>query len=267
MESIYSSAINEIKKDENVIRQDGLYSFLSLMTQKLFKIQTKPLDEFIEQIENRFNLVNEFATNKIEESILKSPKKLNELRPKQLAFINGQFKEIYKPLEKFTVFENGKPVTKYKTEGIAIEIFKNKNETFKTEIKNKAIESANLIKRITTEQAIKVSDSIQKSYAIGDTQEQIQNKIKKIINVGEGRASNIARDQIQKLTVSINDNRAKSIGSEKYIYRTIGDSRVRDTHAESDGKEYYYDGRDEASKEANEKFNEPNCRCSKEPIF
>lgn len=48
----------------------------------------------------------------------------------------------------------------------------------------------------------------------------------------------IARDQINKLNGDLNRVRQKQIGVEKYIWRTSGDERVRDVHAERDGETF-----------------------------
>lgn len=49
-------------------------------------------------------------------------------------------------------------------------------------------------------------------------------------NVSERRAELIARDQVLKLAGSINQERQKQAGIEKYVWNTSNDEAVRDTH-------------------------------------
>ena len=64
-----------------------------------------------------------------------------------MGFVNGQWKEIRKPLEKFQVFENGKLITKYKTEELAINVRPATRSLTNEQLKQKATNAANLSKR------------------------------------------------------------------------------------------------------------------------
>lgn len=80
----------------------------------------------------------------------------------------------------------------------------------------------------------------------------------------------IARDQINKLNGDLNRVRQQQIGVEKYIWRTSGDERVREEHAERDGEIFSW----------SEPAGDPNdpgdgafpgdaiqCRCWAEPVL
>lgn len=77
------------------------------------------------------------------------------------------------------------------------------------------------------------------------------------------RAELIGRDQVSKLNGTLNRLRQTGAGVKRFIWRTVGDGRVRDSHAYLNGKEFtwadgaggLYPGDDY------------NCRCFAEPIF
>lgn len=57
----------------------------------------------------------------------------------------------------------------------------------------------------------------------------------------EGRAKVIARDQIGKLNGQLTQARQQAIGIVEYVWRTSRDQRVRDAHADREGKRYRWD--------------------------
>lgn len=80
----------------------------------------------------------------------------------------------------------------------------------------------------------------------------------------------IARDQINKLNGDLNRVRQKQIGVEKYIWRTSGDERVRDEHAEKDGETFSWDEpAGDPTDPADGAFpgDAIQCRCWAEPVL
>lgn len=79
----------------------------------------------------------------------------------------------------------------------------------------------------------------------------------------KARAEMIGRDQVSKLNGTLNRYRQMGAGVKRFIWRTVGDGRVRDSHAYLNTKEFtwadgaggLYPGDDY------------NCRCFAEPIF
>jgi SPP1 gp7 family putative phage head morphogenesis protein len=55
-------------------------------------------------------------------------------------------------------------------------------------------------------------------------------------SINTSRANLIARDQIGKLNGQVTQARMEAVGLEMYIWSTSGDERVRDSHAELEGK-------------------------------
>jgi len=56
-----------------------------------------------------------------------------------------------------------------------------------------------------------------------------------------GRAKVIARDQINKLNGQLTQARQENLGITHYVWRTSGDERVRDRHADLDGQRFAWD--------------------------
>lgn len=85
----------------------------------------------------------------------------------------------------------------------------------------------------------------------------------KEFEIAERRATFIARDQIAKANADLSRSRQEANGVTKFIWRTLGDERVRPTHADRNGRTYswengsggIYPGQD------------PNCRCYAEAVL
>jgi SPP1 gp7 family putative phage head morphogenesis protein len=61
-------------------------------------------------------------------------------------------------------------------------------------------------------------------------------RIEQRFNVGRSRASLIARDQTAKLASQINRERQTAVGITHFVWSTSGDARVRQSHADLDGR-------------------------------
>lgn len=105
---------------------------------------------------------------------------------------------------------------------------------------------------------------------------QIEDRFK----VSEKHARVIARDQIGKFYAGVNHARQKEMGVSRFIWRSVGDERVRGTpggkypnaepsHYDLDGNEYSYDD-PPTPPGANEPLlpgEDYQCRCWAEPVF
>lgn len=85
----------------------------------------------------------------------------------------------------------------------------------------------------------------------------------KIEGISMRHAAFIARDQLGKFTGALNQAQDLYAGSKKYIWRTVGDNRVRHEHEERDGKEFYYSN-PPAGGHPGQDY---RCRCTAEAIF
>jgi SPP1 gp7 family putative phage head morphogenesis protein len=87
-------------------------------------------------------------------------------------------------------------------------------------------------------------------------------------DVAASRARLIARTEVARTASKLTEVRAKHIGSEGYIWRTSGDSDVRDSHAKMNGKYVRWDSpptlTDGTVTHAGQIF---NCRCYPEAVI
>jgi SPP1 gp7 family putative phage head morphogenesis protein len=83
------------------------------------------------------------------------------------------------------------------------------------------------------------------------------------------RATLIARTETAKAQSAIMQVRAKWVGSERYIWHTVRDGRVRPEHRELEGTTQRWDDPPvaEANGERHHPGNFPNCRCYAEPLL
>lgn len=97
----------------------------------------------------------------------------------------------------------------------------------------------------------------------GVTAKEIRSEIVAQTGMTQNRAQFLATDQMGTIFGQLTAERHKSMGLEKFIWRTSNDERVRESHEKLDGKEFSYSelppeglpGEDYA------------CRCVAEPVF
>lgn len=98
----------------------------------------------------------------------------------------------------------------------------------------------------------------------GDAVKSIQKEIKARYGVSEYRARLIAQDQTLKFHSRLSEYRLKSIGVDKYTWKTVGDSRVRPEHVSRNGNVYSWD---KPPAGGNHPGLEVRCRCRADPVF
>lgn len=137
-----------------------------------------------------------------------------------------------------------------------------------------AINNANLIKSNNTAFINQVENVVYDGMRRGLRHEEIARQI-----LGSGkdelgkvsrfkqaktRANLIGRDQINKLNGNLTRLRQENAGVKRYIWRTVGDNRVRDKHAGFDGNEYTWE---EGAPGGIHPGDEIQCRCYAEPVI
>lgn len=92
---------------------------------------------------------------------------------------------------------------------------------------------------------------------------QLAQTISERYGVAETNAARIANDQVGKFFAELNKVRQQNLGISKYVWRTMGDNRVRDEHEDLEGQEFSWD------EESAEGYpgDEVNCRCWAEPVM
>lgn len=93
--------------------------------------------------------------------------------------------------------------------------------------------NADMTKRVTNA----VVDSFNQRYQI----KALRKRLVEDLKFAPGRAKIIAQDQIGKYTNELDRFRHEQLGIKKYIWRTVGDDRVRPTHAALEGEVIAWD--------------------------
>lgn len=126
-----------------------------------------------------------------------------------------------------------------------------------------AVQNAELITSITPQVVERVAQAVARGMSDGTMWEDLADELQGI-GFGEVRAKIIARDQIGKLNGQINASRQEELGISKFVWRSVGDERVRDLHQEIDGQDFEYP----AGHPTEGLPGEPVlCRCYAEPVF
>lgn len=112
-----------------------------------------------------------------------------------------------------------------------------KNDEFlRTQLKLFAEQNASLIKSIPENMLKDVEAIAFRGMATGATIRDMTKEIESRFKVTRNRARLIARDQTSKLNSQLTELRQKNVGVIEYIWNSVIDERVRDSHRVLDGK-------------------------------
>jgi SPP1 gp7 family putative phage head morphogenesis protein len=116
----------------------------------------------------------------------------------------------------------------------------------------------------------KLRREISEKIANGRPRHEVRNLIENRLNISADRCKFIARQETSLLTSKFKEIQYKQAGIDKYIWRTVGDNRVRDKHDDLNGKTFSFDSPPDASyfnthEPCNPGF-DYNCRCVALPI-
>lgn len=128
------------------------------------------------------------------------------------------------------------------------------------------------IKSIPTDFHDDVEKIVTSAVVDGRLHGDVADEIDQRFGVGENSARVIARDQIGKYYGQVNRMRQQELGVERFIWRTVGDDRVRDEHSdledESEKEPFSWDDLPEDDDGEEIYPGSPiQCRCSAEPVF
>lgn len=124
-------------------------------------------------------------------------------------------------------------------------------------------DNIDLIKSIPEQYFEKLGDAVGKNMERGMRFEDLAKEIERIGDVTESRAKLIARDQTSKMNGAFNEARQTSLGIDRYRWQTAGDERVREEHAENDGKVFRWSDPPATGHPGHD----VNCRCVAIPVF
>lgn len=101
-------------------------------------------------------------------------------------------------------------------------------------------DNVHLITSIPREALSEMKQVVFEGYVQGKSVTEITRKIQDRYQVNKSKAKLLARDQIGKLNANITKHQQTDAGVRKYVWRTVGDSRVRKSHRELDGKTFFW---------------------------
>jgi SPP1 gp7 family putative phage head morphogenesis protein len=129
-------------------------------------------------------------------------------------------------------------------------------------------QNVSLIKRIPSRLHEKIEGMVMNSVGKGQLNINLGEEIQKQFGVAERHAKLIARDQLAKYYGAVNKARQQELGLTKFIWRTVNDERVRDSHEALEGQTFSWD--DLPTNERGEEIypgSDYQCRCSAEPVM
>ncbi len=119
------------------------------------------------------------------------------------------------------------------------------------------------IKNLADDTVNGVESSILRGFRRGVPNRQLARDIEDQLGISRRRARLIARDQTASLNGELTQIRQTRMGVKSYVWRTVGDERVRASHMDLDGQTFTWA---EGSPEGHP--GEPiNCRCVAEPVL
>lgn len=125
-----------------------------------------------------------------------------------------------------------------------------------------------LIKSLPLEAARRVHDMAIDGHGKGQRPDAIMQEILATGEVTKSRARLIARTEVARTASVFNEVRARNLGCTHFVWRTVGDASVRQTHRALAGKVFAYDDPPECDPGHRALPGQIwNCRCWAEPIL
>ena len=124
-----------------------------------------------------------------------------------------------------------------------------------------------LIKSIPLEAAQRVHDLVLEATIGSKRAAEVAEAILFTEDVSKAKATLIARTEVSRVASNLVQARASWAGSDGYIWRTSGDSDVRPSHEEMEGKYVRWSLPPTLDNLKGHAGTLPNCRCFAEPIF
>jgi SPP1 gp7 family putative phage head morphogenesis protein len=136
-------------------------------------------------------------------------------------------------------------------------------------VATRAMQSAQveLIKSIPIEAGVRAQNLALSAFTGGRRPSEVADEIERTEHVTTSRAMLIARTETAKAASIVTEVRAKEVGATHYIWRTAGDSDVRESHAEMEGQVCAYDDPPIVDGEPLNPGMVYNCRCFAEIIL
>lgn len=134
-------------------------------------------------------------------------------------------------------------------------------------------ENVRLIRNIPPEFETSISSMVSSAVRSARPHPALAADIERRFGVSRSRAALIARDQVGKAYADLNHVRQRELGVTKFVWRTVGDARVRDgtdgpqDHEALNGEMYDYNDPPNTGTGPALPGEDVNCRCYAEPVF
>jgi SPP1 gp7 family putative phage head morphogenesis protein len=143
-------------------------------------------------------------------------------------------------------------------------------EAYRDLLDHWAFNNAKLIQDIPLKAMRQIADMTVEALTSGQTADDLSANLYEMfddrLDVADSRCDLIARDQVAKLNGQLTMERQQDIGVDSYVWRTVGDERVRPEHADVDGQTFSWDSPPEET-DGNHPGEDYQCRCWAEPVL
>lgn len=135
------------------------------------------------------------------------------------------------------------------------------------ELTARLAEQVHYIKSIPLDAAQRVHEFTLRALEDSGRAKEYAKEIERTEEVSASRATLIARTEVARTASLLTQTRAMAIGSLGYIWRTVEDGDVRDSHREMADKYVRWDDPPTVDKMVGHAGQFPNCRCYPEPVI
>lgn len=174
-----------------------------------------------------------------------------------------EFVKLVRPVavevEQFEAMQLNKQLSAALGEAISIDVVGNEPWLSRA-VADFTRENVALISSIPEQFFSELEKTLSKEIADGARWEDLAAAVEDRYSVSESRAELIARDQVSKFNGDLNRTRQQELGIDRFIWRTMGDERVREEHVGYNGNSYTWADAPEGGP------GEPiQCRCYADP--
>jgi SPP1 gp7 family putative phage head morphogenesis protein len=156
-------------------------------------------------------------------------------------YTEDDFAELASQIAEAVNTENGRALNAVYRSVIGMNVFISE-PWLATELRVFATSNVALIKTLPEKMFSDIENMVFDGVRKGIRHEEIAKLIRdKPFNATKNQAALIARDQVSKLNGNLSELRQKQAGISRYVWRTVGDDRVRDSHAELEGEIFSWD--------------------------
>jgi len=124
--------------------------------------------------------------------------------------------------------------------------------------------NSRLVTKMSREHRDRIASLATNGLSQGRSTRTIAREIQEASKIPRRRAALIARDQVASLNGQINRARQTANGITHFVWNTVGDDRVRDSHDDIDGQTFSWA---EGAPGGIRPGSEINCRCSATPVL